>query len=131
MNDPAEPKRPRSWAHKFSDAFRGVALGVRGQNSFYVHFGIAALVIVAAFALHATLIEWCTLLICIAGVLAAELFNSALESIGKAIDIQHNPHLEKALDISSAAVLVASIGAATVGGIVLLHRLGHVLTWWT
>ena len=131
MNELAKPKPPRSWAQKFADAFRGVALGVRGQSSFYVHFSVAALVIIAACALQITLVEWCLLLICIAIVLAAEMFNSALESLGKAIDTEHNPHLAKALDNSSAAVLVVSLGAATVGGIVFLYRLGHMLQWWT
>ena len=58
-----------------------------------------------------SLVEWCLLLLCIAGVLTAEMFNSALESMAKAITGESDPHLGNSLDIGSAAVLVASIGA--------------------
>lgn len=124
------PRRRRSWPRKFRDAFRGVAVGVRGQSSFRVHFLFAVLVIAAAALMRASWIEWVVLLLCIAVVLAAEMFNSALESLAKAITDKHDPRLADALDTGSAAVLVAAIGAALVGGIVFLHRLGLLAQWW-
>jgi diacylglycerol kinase len=124
------PRRRRSWPRKFRDAFRGVAVGVRGQSSFRAHFLFTVLVIAAAALLRASWIEWAVLLLCIAVVLAAEMFNSALESLAKAITGQHDPRLADALDTGSAAVLVAAIGAALVGGIVFLHRLGVLAAWW-
>jgi diacylglycerol kinase len=120
----------RSWVHKFSDAFRGVKAGVRGQSSFFVHFFIAAAVVVAGVVLGMDCVEWCVLLLCIAGVLTAEMFNSALESMAKAITGESDPHLGNSLDIGSAAVLVASIGAAIVGTVVFAHRLLVLLGWW-
>jgi hypothetical protein len=62
----------RSWVHKFADAFRGMKAGVRGQSSFFVHFFIAAVVVAAGAVLQVSLIEWCLLLLCIAGVLTAD-----------------------------------------------------------
>ena len=123
-------RRKRSWPKKFRDAFRGVRVGVRGQSSFGVHFFFAGAVLVAAGLMRVTLVEWCLLLLCIAIVLTAEMFNSLLESMAKAITDQHNPHLADALDIGSAAVLVASIGASIVGAIIFLRRLGVLLGWW-
>jgi diacylglycerol kinase (ATP) len=117
-----EPK-PRSWYEKFRDAFRGVRTGTRGQSSFQVHLGVAVATIVAAALLRCTLWEWCILFLCIGGVLTAEMINSAMEYLAKAIDEQHNPHLGDALDTGSAAVLFASLAAAAVGAIVLLSRL--------
>ena len=64
----------RSWAKKFADAFRGLKQGVRGQSSFFVHFFLAAVVLVAAAVLRVERVEWCLLVLCIAGVLAAEMF---------------------------------------------------------
>ena len=124
------PRRRRSWGKKFGDAFRGLAVGVRGQSSFRVHFFFAAAVIVCAVVMRMPRLEWCVLLVCIATVLAAETFNSALELLAKAITEEHDPRLADALDIGSAAVLVASIGAALVGSILFLHRLGVLLGWW-
>ena len=120
----------RSWIHKFADAFRGVKAGVRGQSSFFVHFFIAALVVAAGAVLRVILIEWCLLLLCIAGVLTAEMFNSALESMAKAITGESDPHLGNSLDIGSAAVLLASVGAAVVGTIIFANRVGILLGWW-
>ncbi len=120
----------RSWTRKFRDAFRGMKEGVRGQSSFLVHFSVATLVIVAGALLGLSLIEWCILLLCIAGVLVAELFNSALESMAKAITGQSDPHLGNSLDIGSAAVLLASLGASIVGASIFVHRLGILLGWW-
>ena len=124
------PRRGRSWGRKFRDAFRGVAVGVRGQSSFRVHFLFAALVIAAAALLRASWIEWAVLLLCIAVVLTAEMFNSALESLAKAITDKHDPRLADALDTGSAAVLLAAIGAVLVGAIVFLYRLGVLVGWW-
>ena len=42
------------------------------------------------------------------------MFNSALESMAKVITGESHPHLGNSLDIGSAAVLLASIGAYTV-----------------
>jgi len=125
------PSPKRTWGSKFRDAFRGLKEGLRGQSSYCVHFFAAAVVAVAATVLRMNAVEWCLLLLCIAGVLTAELFNSALESMAKAITGRNDPHLGNSLDIGSAAVLLASIGAAAVGAVVFVRRLGILLGWWT
>jgi diacylglycerol kinase len=126
--DPVSPKR--SWACKFRDAFRGVKEGVHGQSSFLAHFFVAAAVIAAGIVLGVSLVEWCLLVLCIAGVLTAEMLNSALESMAKAVTGEVDPHLGNSLDIGSAAVLTASIGASIVGAIIFGHRAGMLLGWW-
>ncbi len=126
-------KRPlpdRSWRLKFNDAFRGVKRGVRGQASFFIHFFAAAAVVLAGWILNADRADWCLLLLCITLVLMAEMFNSALECAAKVIETRYNAHIRDALDIGAAAVLIASLGAAIVGTLVLGHRLGIMLDWW-
>ena len=124
------PPINRGWIKKFADAFRGMALGVRGQSSFYVHFVMTATVIAVAAIVRVTWIEWCLLAMCITLVLTAEMFNSALEYLARAVDRQHNPDLGAALDIGSAAVLVASLGAVVIGVMIIGLRLGAMLEWW-
>ena len=124
------PSPERSWACRFRDAFRGVKAGVRGQSTFFVHFFVAAVVVAAGAVLEVDLYEWCLLLLCIAGVMTAEMFNSALESMAKAITSQSNPHIGNSLDIAAAAVLIASIGASLVGTIIFARRVGIMLGWW-
>ena len=66
------------WLQKFRRLMRGVKLGVRGQSSFFVHFFITASVVATALTLNCNLVDWCILLVCITIVLAAEMFNGAL-----------------------------------------------------
>lgn len=128
MNPPAPRLR---WYAKFRNAFRGIGLGIRGESSFKVHFVFAALVIVAGGVLRINdAHRWCLLLLCITAVLSAELFNSALERMAQAISKRRDADLGAALDIGSAAVLAASAGAALVGTIIFLTRLGELLGWW-
>jgi diacylglycerol kinase len=117
----------RGWAEKFADAFRGVKIGLRGQVSFCVHLFFAAAVIVAGAVLRMELIEWCLLALCITTVLAAEMFNTALESMARAITDEVHPDLGNALDIGSAGVLLSAIGAVLVGAILFMHRLAVLL----
>jgi len=114
----------QSWSQKFRHAFRGLKQGVRGQSSFFVHFFAAAAVIVAGVVLRCDRADWYALLLCVTIVLAAEMFNSALESLARALRRDYDPHIADALDIGSGTVLVAAIGAAVVGTLILLGRLG-------
>ena len=116
-----EPRRPRSrWRHKFGDAFRGLKLGIRGQSSFFVHFFFAALVVAAAIVLG-----------CAPRVVRA----AGLHRHGagrRAVQQRHRnvvPRSGRAdqgsgtwpcLDIAAGAVLLASIFAAVIGGLVFL-----------
>jgi len=113
----------RSWPAKFGHALRGIRLGSRGQSSFYVH-GVAAILVVATGVwLEVSRTEWCLLALCITTVLAAEMFNSALERLATAITEEYDERIGTALDIASAAVLIAAIGAAIIGAIIFLNRL--------
>jgi diacylglycerol kinase len=123
----ARPRPPRPWGDKFGDAFRGLKLGVRGHSSFSVHFFFAALVVAAAFVLSCDLYEWCILLGCIGLVLTAELFNSAVETLFRGLDEATKARVYPSLDIAAGAVLLASITAALVGGIIFAHHLYQLL----
>ncbi len=116
-------RRRRSWLVKFVAAFRGWRLGTRGQNAFFVHFPAGMAVVGAAAGFRVTATEWCLLLLCITIVLAAELFNSALETMARAVTQTHHEAVGQALDIASGAVLLAACGAAVAGLIILLPRL--------
>jgi diacylglycerol kinase len=128
MDEPqakGQPRRP--WREKFRDAFRGLKLGVRGHSSFFVHFFFAALVVAAALAFNCNLIEWCLLLGCIGLVLTAELFNSAIETLFRALDDATKGRMVGCLDISAGAVLLASLFASVIGSIIFLHKLVALL----
>src|SRR4051812_11036337 len=96
---PIRVKKPRRWRDKFHEALRGVKLGVRGHSSFSVHFFFAALVVVAAGVLEFDWVEWCLILGCVGAVIAAELFNSALETLFHGLDPDTKDRIHGCLDI--------------------------------
>src|SRR5262245_38344087 len=116
-------KRPRRWREKFREALHGVKLGVRGHSSFFVHFFLAALVVTAAAVMQCDWVEWCLLLGCIGGVMTAELFNSAIETLFHGLDDSAKQRLRGVLDIAAGAVLLAAGTATVIGTIVLGRRL--------
>lgn len=123
-----EPERGRprlTWRGKFAVAMRGLMLGVRGHASFFVHFFLSALVLVAAVVLQCELWQWCVLLGAIGMVLTAELFNSALETLFRGLDEQTRERAWPALDVAAGAVLLASVFAAVLGLIVFISRLAR------
>ncbi len=116
--DPTDFK-PKTWLGKFGCAFRGLWVGVRGQSSFAIHIPIMIGVLVMGCGVGVSWVEWCLLLLAIALVLAAELCNSALEALSKAVTEEYSEPVRDALDIASAVVFVAAFGAACVGLIIL------------
>lgn len=125
---PIKPKR--TWGRKFGDAFRGLWFGIVGQSSFAVHFAVAFAVMITAAVFRVTETEWCLLILSIAVVFTAELVNSALEWIAPAITQDYDRHIETALNVASAAVLMASLGAAVIGGIIFGRHFLRLLGGW-
>ena len=101
-----------------------------GEAASARHFAIAVAVLIAAAVLGMDAVAWGVLLLCIAGVLAAEMFNTALENLAKAIRVGEDQHIRDALDIASGAVLTAAFGSIAVGVAIFGHRAGQLLGWW-
>jgi len=117
----------RSWITMFADALRGIRMGVLGERTFAVHVPAAIAVIAAGAAFGVTAAEWLALVLCITLVFTAELLNTGLERMAKAVTQERNVHIGAALDIAAGAVLVASLGAAVCGLIIFVPRLIELL----
>jgi diacylglycerol kinase len=116
--------RPRRlWRDRLGPACRGIKLGVRGHSRFFVHFFCTALVLAAAIVLRCDLVQWCLLLGCIGLVLVTELLNNAIEALFRGLDDEGMQRASPCLDIVAGAVLLASITASVIGGLIFLSRL--------
>ena len=113
----------RRWRDKFAEAGRGVRQAAAEQSSFRVHLAAAALVTALAAWLRCPPLEWCLLIGCVAGVFAAEIFNSALETLFHALDDATKARMHGCLDQAAGAVLVGAAGAAIIGALILGPRL--------
>lgn len=111
----------------FRCALRGVRDTIVSQHNAWIH----AVATVAACALGLLLdlskLEWCAIALAIAGVWAAESFNSALESLCDVASPEFHPRVQKAKDMAAAAVLIAAVGAAVVGVLVFVPPLLRAL----
>ena len=120
---PVRPRSRRLWRDRLGPACRGIKLGVRGHSRFFVHFFCTALVLAAAIVLRCDLVQWCLLLGCIGLVLVTELLNNAIEAVYRGLDEEGMRRASPCLDIVAGAVLLASITASVIGGLIFLSRL--------
>jgi diacylglycerol kinase len=114
-DDPSRSFRHRGWSRMFSDAVRGVKVALRGEVNFFLHFFIAAVAAIAGGIITRTDEQWCIFLLCVTVVLTAEMFNTAIEHLARAMTREEHPEIRDALDVASGAVLLAALGAACVG----------------
>ena len=117
----------RSWPEKFRDAFRGLFLALATERSFRVHLPMMVAVAVMAVLVRVSLVEACLLGLCVTLVLALELANTAIERLAREVVTERSPAMRNVLDISSAAVLLASIAAAAIGATIFVPRLAAIL----
>lgn len=111
--------KPTTWLGKFGCAFRGLYVGIRGQSSFAIHLPIMAGVLIASCVVGVSWAEWYLMILCITVVIAAELCNSALESLALAVTSEYDENVRDTLDIASSVVLVTAFGASAIGIMIL------------
>ena len=107
-------------------ALRGFAEALRTEASlrFQVIAGAAALVVLLV--LRPPAVWWALVLLASAAVLAAELFNTAIEHLADLLHPQQSPGIRLVKDCAAAGVLMAVLGAVGVGAALLLHALAGV-----
>ena len=102
----------------FTFAWKGILTCAGHEQNITFHLLAAIAVIVAGFIFHITHIEWMVVMLCIGSVIAAELFNSAIERLVDLVSPERNKIAGEVKDIAAGAVLVTAIAAAIVGLIV-------------
>ncbi|MDY3563598.1 diacylglycerol kinase [Gemmata sp. JC673] len=121
--EPPAAKKPRQWRDKFREAVRGVKCGVRGQSSFSVHFFCAVVALTAAAVLECDHWEWCLIIGCIGLVTTAELINSSIELLFQGLEQEVRDRVSPCLETAAGAVLVATLTALAVGGVIFGRKL--------
>ena len=111
-------QRSQSLFQSFNVAAEGVVHAVRTQRNLWIHFAIAAAVLVAAIGFGASKLELAVLLLAITFVLVAELVNTAVEAAVDVASTSFDPMAKIAKDIAAGAVLVAALNAVAVGYLV-------------
>ena len=95
-----------------------------------MHLWTAAAVVLVAAVLRVSPGEWCLLAGAIGIVLVAEIFNTSIESLAKAVVSGPHPRVRDALDMAGGAVLLSAVVAAVIGLVVFGNRAGAMLGLW-
>jgi len=101
----------------FRYAANGIVLMLRTQHNAWVHAVATVVVVIAGWRLGVSASDWRWLVFAIAMVLAAEGFNTAIESVCDLVSPDYHALVEKAKDVAAGAVLVCAIGAALIGAL--------------
>ena len=117
------PRKAPSILESFNYAFEGIIHVLRTQRNMRIHFIVAAVVLVLAFAVGVTKFELIALLLAIAFVLIAEMVNTALEHAIDVATTSFDPMAKLAKDIAAGAVLIATATAVAIGYVVFASRL--------
>jgi diacylglycerol kinase (ATP) len=106
-----------------SDAIDGIVFAVRNQPNIRIHLVAAVLTLVLSIVLGVTEVEFMIVSLVIGLVIAAELFNSAIEGAVDLITDHYHPLAKMVKDTAAGAVLVTSVIAVIAGYLVFYKRL--------
>lgn len=120
MNPKQEYKK---LVNSFKYAIEGFISSFKTERNMKIHVLAMALVVILGIYLKLSPIEWCIIVISIALVISAELFNTAIETLVDMVSPERNPNAKLVKDISAAAVLALAIGAAVAGTIIFIPKL--------
>ena len=107
-------------ARSFVYAGRGLAHLFATQHNAWIHLFAAAVVVASGCYFDLSRWEWAWLVLAIGLVLAAEAMNTAIEALADAVAPEFDAGVGRAKDVAAAAVLILSITAAILGGLVFL-----------
>lgn len=107
-------------------ASSGVLRVIKTERNMKIHFLISFLVLLAGFFFGLSRLEWSIIILIISAVLAAEIFNAAIEQTCDYIDEQHDlkfGETKLARDMAAGAVWLLAIASMVIGALIFLPYL--------
>lgn len=115
--------KPKNWLESFNCAIEGILYVAKTQRHMGYHFISAITMLLLSLFLNISWIEFSILALCITLVLFAEVINTAVEVTIDLISEEFHPLARIAKDVAAGAVLIAAIGAFTIGYVILSRHL--------
>lgn len=112
-----------SFPHRLANAAAGLRHGLQHERSLRLQC-LALLVVVVLLVILRPGAAWTALVLMASGaVIAAELFNTALEALADHVQPGQHPGIRIVKDCAAAAVLMTSLAAVAVGAALAVHIL--------
>lgn len=125
-NSPTDPKQP--FTRSLFIAFRGLAEALATERNLQIQSVIGIIVVGAGWFFRLTTTEWLVVILCIGGVIAAELLNTAIEAVVDLLQPEYHERARHAKDFAAAGVVTVAITATLCGANIFGQ---HVWTWYT
>jgi diacylglycerol kinase len=122
------PNKKFSWRERgnsFGFAWQGIKALFRTEHNAWIHGGLTVVVVFLSLLLEVSRTEAAILILAMAFVWAAEIFNTALEKAMDFVSTEKHPQIKLVKDLAAAAVLVAAAAALLVGLLIFLPKLLH------
>jgi diacylglycerol kinase (ATP) len=107
--------------HRFRFALMGLAAAWRSERNFRIQLGVFLSVVAVLIVLGIEPVWWALVLLTSGSVLAAELFNTALEHLADHLHPDTHAQIQIVKDCAAAAVLLAASAAIMVGIALIFH----------
>jgi diacylglycerol kinase (ATP) len=106
-------------------ALAGIGYAVRSEQSARIQVGVFAVVVVALLVMQPGPFWWALVMLASASVLAAEMFNTAIEHLADHLHPELHPSIRAVKDCAAAGVLLASLGAVAVAVALVVHLIAR------
>jgi len=116
-----DDRKNLSFARRLRFALAGIGHALRTERSFRTQALCLVLVMVGLAILQPPPLWWGVVILASAGVLAAELFNTAIEHLADHLHPETHPAIRIVKDCAAAGVLLAVVGAIGVGVALLVN----------
>ena len=108
--------KAQGFNNTFRNARKGFRIVLKSEMNIRIHCIIAFFVLIAAYALNFSAVEYCLVLIAVALVVVSEMFNTAIEfTLDSIYHNRYSRMVGMAKDISAGAVMFASVISAFIG----------------
>jgi len=111
--------KPKSWFESANVAIEGIIYSVKTQRHMRYHLYAALAALVLSLVLNISRTDFTLLCMAIVLVLTMEMLNTAIETTVDMISSEYHPLAKLAKDIAAGVVLIASLGALTLGYLIL------------
>ena len=115
--------KPRTWVQKANLAIEGIIYAVKTQRHMQYHLVAALAALVLSLVLNISRTDFILLSMAIVLVLVTEMLNTAIEVTVDMISETYHPRAKIAKDVGAGVVLLAAIGALTLGYLILYPAL--------
>lgn len=113
--------KPTRLTDSVNCAIEGILYAARTQKHMRNHFLAALVILAAVLFLRVSCLEFILLVVSVSFVLFAELVNTSLELCVDLVSPEYHPIAKAAKDVAAGAVLIAAVGSAVMGCLILLR----------